>query len=191
MALLSTNHNELHPDGGLIERIATGDRDALRELYEQYRQPLGSFLHRRLYSQKLVDEAFNDVMYTVWRKAAEFRGDSKVSTWIYGIAYRVALSAARKEIKHDTNRADSGPEDLNIAEATVEQDDRVDELKEAVSRLKDNHRIVIELAYFNEKSLDEIASILDIPTNTVKTRLFHARKYLKGIMTELLQQRGH
>lgn len=166
-------------DEQLLALIGVKDKSALHELYERYRQPLGSFLNRKIYANKLVDEAFNDVMFTVWRKAHDFRGDSKASTWIFGIAYRVAMNTARKESKHTDNRSGSDPEELDIAAEVKHSNDVSDELKLAIDALKENHKIVIELAYFHDKSLSEIAIIIGIPINTVKTRLFHARQYLK------------
>jgi len=86
-------------DEELLSRIAAKDKLAMRILYQRFRQPFCSFLNRKIYANKLVEEAFNDVMFAVWQKADGFRGESKASTWIFGIAFRVALSAARKESK--------------------------------------------------------------------------------------------
>ncbi len=172
-------------DEELLIRIAERDKAALQELYQRYRSPLGSFLNRRIYDTKLVDEAFNDVMFAVWNKAAGFRGDSKASTWIFGIAYRVGLSVARKESKHTDKRSDVDPYEMDIETSqdvnqSHEQDnEHGEELRLAIGKLKDNHKAVIELAYFQHHSMDEIAEIVGVPTNTVKTRLFHARRYLK------------
>lgn len=178
--MTSTN---IESDEELLLRIGRQDKAALQELYQRYRQPLGSFLNRKIYANKLVDEAFNDVMFTVWQKANGFRGDSKASTWIFGIAYRVALSTARKETKHTRNRTDGDPSDYEEVEETHNDTSEVNEsLASAINKLKDKHKEVIELAYFHDKSLDEIANIIGIPLNTVKTRLFHARQYLKKEM---------
>jgi len=174
-------------DEELLSRIAAKDKLAMRILYQRFRQPLCSFLNRKIYANKLVEEAFNDVMFAVWQKADGFRGESKASTWIFGIAFRVALSAARKESKHNTNRVDSDPLDLDIAEPVAAESELSDELSQAIDQLKENHKTVIELAYFYDKSLDEIATIIDVPLNTVKTRLFHARQYLKKYIEENTQ----
>lgn len=178
MTLKSDNEDQ-QSDEQLLLLIGAGDKLALQELYQRYRQPLGAFLGRRIYANKLVDEAFNDVMFTVWQKASGFRGDSKASTWIFGIAYRIAFATARKESKHTDNREDSDPQDFDSAEPEPQESDVPEILNQAIGRLKEKHKTVIELMYFHEKSLDQIAAIVDAPINTVKTRLFHARQYLK------------
>jgi len=165
------------------------DKLALAELYDRYRHTLGSFISRKVYQDKLVDEIFNDVMFTVWQKASIFRGDSKVSTWIFGIAHRVCMSQTRKEMKHTKNMTEAEFDELPAKASEDELDsenkaDLVDQLRVATSKLGENHRDVIELTYYHGHSLVEVSEIIGCPVNTVKTRLFHARKKLK----ESLQQ---
>lgn len=154
------------------------DKTALSELYERYRHTLGSFLRRKLFDEKLADEVYNDVMLTVWQKASNFRGDSKVSTWIFGIGYRTCLSRSRKERKHAVNVGDFELDSISVPADS----DEVEQLRGAISGLSDDHRTVVEMAYFYGHSLIEIAEVMDCPLNTVKTRLFHARKNLKDIL---------
>lgn len=172
-------------DEQLLIRIGTKDRAALEELYHRYRRPLSAFLSRKIYANKLVDEAFNDCMFAVWRNAGGFRGDSKASTWIFGIAYRVALTTARKESKHTNNRVDNDPQEYEVAEEYQPSDELNEDLAQAINTLKEKHKTVIELAYFHDKSLDEVAMIIDVPVNTVKTRLFYARQYLKKYLENM------
>lgn len=154
------------------------DTAALEQLYSRYRATLGSFLHRKLYQDKLVDEVYNDVMLTVWKKAADFRGDSKVSTWLFGIAYRMCLSYSRKELKHTSDR-----DVIEFDDIAVEQEQDLSlQLHTAITKLSDDHRSVIELAYFYGHSIAEISDVIQCPVNTVKTRLFHARQNLKNII---------
>ncbi|MBL4671525.1 MAG: RNA polymerase sigma factor [Arenicella sp.] len=166
-------------DFELLSLIATQqDKAALAEFYNRYRKSLGGFLRGRLYQDKLVDEVYNDVMLTVWQKAAAFRNESKVSTWVFGIAYRTCLSHSRKELKHTANSSD-----MDMQTMTDEQDSElVEHLRAAVTELSDDHKMVVELAYFYGHSTAEIADIMRCPINTVKTRLFHARKNLKHII---------
>jgi len=172
-----------YDDQQLLERIAVHkDKLALRELYDRYRHSLGSFLRRKVYQDKLVDEIYNDVMMTVWQKAGSFRGESKVSTWIFGVAYRTCVSHSRKEMKHLNNRTEVEFDTLE-SQNDKGQDSvtshMADQLRLATEKLSDNHREVIELSYFYEHSMAEIAEIVGCPINTVKTRLFHAREKLK------------
>jgi len=156
------------------------DREALAEFYNRYRQSLGGFLRRKLYQDKLVDEVYNDVMLTVWQKANVFRSESKVSTWVFGIAYRMCLSHSRKEQKHTAN--------ANVVEfdtlAEEQEPEFAGEVRAAIRELSDDHRTVVELAYFHGHSIAEIADVMQCPVNTVKTRLFHARQNLKNIINK-------
>lgn len=154
------------------------DKQALAELYDRYRHPLGGFLRRKLYETKLVDEVYNDVMMTIWKKADGFRGDSKVSTWIFGIAYRTCLSHSRRETKHTSGAVSYELEKV----PTKTESDLVGQLKAAITKLSDDHKTVVEMAYYYGHSIAEISVMIDCPVNTVKTRLFHARKNLKDII---------
>lgn len=163
----------------LLELIKNQRDDiALAELYERYRQSLSRFLQRGVYQSKLVDEIYNDVMLTVWRKASNFRGESKVSTWIFAIAYRARINHTRKE--HRQTKIISDELGNDIVEATSLALNET--LTSAISNLSDAHKTVIELAYFHGYSTQEIATITNCPQNTVKTRLYHARKNLKAIL---------
>jgi len=154
------------------------DKQALAELYDRYRHSLGGFLRRKLYQDKLVDEVYNDVMMTIWQKADVFRGDSKASTWIFGIAYRTCLSHSRKETKHTANAVE-----YELEEVALEgESSLVEHLRAAITELSEAHRTVIEMAYFYGHSIIEISEMINCPVNTVKTRLFHARQKLKNVM---------
>lgn len=170
-------------DQQLLELIAKQrDRGALAELYQRFKQTVGSFLKRKTCEDKLVDEVYNDVMLIVWDKADKFRGESKVSTWIFGIAYHTSLTHNRKELRHsqDTDNQISGSLNSLVDDNNLEQQ-IVDNasMRSAIEKLSMQHKIVIELAYFYGHNLQEISDLLDCPLNTVKTRLFHARKQLK------------
>ena len=158
------------------------DRMALNELYNRYRQSLARFLHRQLGDDKLIEECYNDVMLVVWQKAGNFRGESKVSTWIFSIAYRTQIANARKENRHRHVDSDEVMDSV-ISQKQAEQDNQTrnnETLYAALSELSDEHRSVIELSYFHGYSVNEISKIVACPANTVKTRLFHARKKLKA-----------
>ena len=168
-------------DRSLIGRIATGrDAVAFETLYERYRHRLGPFMFRIVRDRAANEEAFNDVMLTVWQKASSYNGKSRVSTWIFGIAYRNCLKTLRSKRRD----ADMSPvaEDLPAREGNADERDLV---AHALTRLTDEHRMVIELSYFLGHTYQEIAAIADCPENTVKTRVFHARRRLKQIMNDL------
>ncbi len=170
-------------DQQLLELIAKQrDRDALSELYQRFKQTVGSFLKRKTCEDKLVDEVYNDVMLIVWDNASKFRGESKVSTWIFGIAYHTSLTHNRKELRHsqDCDNQMSGSLSSLVDDNNLEQQivDKAS-MRSAIGKLSQQHKIVIELAYFYGHNLQEISDLLGCPLNTVKTRLFHARKQLK------------
>lgn len=178
------NTLETLDDTRLFERIANErDKKALAELYDRYRHSLGGFIRRKVYQDKLVDEIYNDVMLTVWQKAGDFRGESKASTWIFGIAYRISMTHVRKEMKHTQNMVNVEFDEMKAKpDPSSSENDLVDQLRIATANLKENHREVIELSYFHGHSLREISEIVGCPENTVKTRLFHARQNLKIVL---------
>ena len=172
-------------DLALLERIANGDRNALRALYNTYYHPLLRFIYRITGRLDLAQEGVNDVILVVWRSSSSFGGRSSVSTWIMGIAYRKALKLLASA-RRWTDRFAGAPFDelIERSEAKAEQsdDDLRDLLDEALRHLSAEHRAVVELTYFYGCSYEEIAAIAACPVNTVKTRMFHARAKLKKLL---------
>lgn len=157
------------------------DRDALTELYNRFKPIIGRFLQRDNCDSKLIGEVYNDVMLAVWRNAKNFRGDSKVSTWLFSISYRIRLAHSRKEWRHKHSYFDElvvEPESEN-ASYIDEPSSQSEAITVAMKELTEPHRVAVELSYFHGYSILEIANIVRCPQNTVKTRLFHARKKLK------------
>ena len=166
----------------LLRRIAGQDSAAMKELYLLYHRRLARFLMRLTTRYDLAEEIINDTFWVVWQHAGDFRGASRVSTWILGIAYRRGLKTLRY--------AGPPPVDFDVeAEAATEEPTKQEEITEwldtALRRLPIEQRTVIELAYHVGHSCEEIASIMQCPVNTVKTRMFHARRKLKGLLTTL------
>jgi RNA polymerase sigma-70 factor (ECF subfamily) len=176
-------------DLALLERIANGDRNALRDLYNTYYHPLLRFIYRITGRLDLAQEGVNDVMLVVWRNGRSFGGRSSVSTWIMGIGYRKALKLLASS-RRWTDRFAGGPfeELIERSAAPAEQSDDSDLrdlLDEALRHLSAEHRAVVELTYFYGCSYEEIAAIAACPVNTVKTRMFHARAKLKKLLPVL------
>ncbi len=181
-------------DESLFAQVAAGDAAALRRFYFAFHRRLHRFLLRVTHDPQLADEAVNDTMMIVWQQARTFRHESRVSTWVMGIAYRRALKAleARRRARaavdaererHDTQIAGTrAGEDLLAAAA-----ERGDWLDRALVELSDEHRLVIELAYYVGLSCEEIAVVASCPVGTVKTRLHYARKHLHQRL-EVLQR---
>ena len=180
-AAVSTNDRECQ----LLRRVAGGDRQAFQTLYLAYHRRLARFLTRITRRYDDAEEIINDTLWVVWCKAGQFRGDSQVSTWIMGIAYRRALKAL-KRLRADTPRPDGPLEELLPAN---EESQRTEELHEwldrALEHLPPEQRLVLELTYYLGNSCSEIAAIMDCPVNTVKTRMFHARRKLRELLPQL------
>jgi len=176
-------------DLALLERVANGDREALRDLYGTYYHPLLRFIYRITGRLDLAQEGVNDVMLVVWRSSRSFGRRSTVSTWIMGIAYRKALKLLAASRRWTTRMVSDPIEDLversPLAAEHSHDDDLRDLLDEALRHLSAEHRAVVELTYFYGCSYEEIAVIAACPVNTVKTRMFHARAKLKTLLPAL------
>jgi RNA polymerase sigma factor (sigma-70 family) len=170
-------------DAGLLTRIAERDLKAFEELYRRYHPRLTRFLMNILRHPQLTEEALNDTMMVVWKRPEGFNGASKVSTWIFAIAYRTALKARSR---HDEPVEDDGLEARPSGDAGAEQQlgqrQTQEILMSAMAQLSADHRAVVDLTYFHDVGYREIAEILDCPVGTVKTRMHHARRHLKAML---------
>ncbi len=160
----------------LVAKIARGDESALEELYAAYASRLGRFFARLTLEPATSAELLNDVFLVIWQKAGSFRGDSRVSTWIIGIAYRKGLKALRS--RKSTEPLTAAPaEDSSIHLLDWRRD-----LNRALATLSPEQRAVMELTYYFGYSYREIAEQLGCPENTVKTRMYYARRKLRSLL---------
>jgi RNA polymerase sigma-70 factor (ECF subfamily) len=167
-------------DTRLMARIRVRDIDAFEELYRSYHSRLSRFLFNLVRRPQIVEEVLDDTLMVVWDRPDSFNGASKLSTWIFAIAYRKAMKALRSQDEPVEDRraeermsADPSPEDsLGRQKMQVL-------LMHAISELSPDHRAVVDFTYFHEMGYREIAAIMDCPVDTVKTRMFHARRHLK------------
>ena len=170
----------------LLRRTAAGDRAAFATLYQVYFRRLARFLTRLTRHHDVAEEIINDTMWVVWQHAADFRGSSRVSTWVMGIAYRRALKTFRRAslqvVAVELGEADAVPSD---AGAELDGADRQELVGRALAALPIEQRLVVEFTYYLGHSCAEIAEIMDCPVNTVKTRMFHARRKLRALLSEL------
>jgi RNA polymerase sigma-70 factor, ECF subfamily len=179
-----------HRERVLLERIGARDREAMREFYLLYYHRLTRFLNRMTCRHELIDEMINDTLFVVWEKAGNFRSDSRVSTWIMGIAYRRGLNLIRAECRAQERMVLPTTEDQHLRDPVAEQSDLAELLERALEGLSPNHRAVLELTYDLGHSCGEIAAIMDCPINTVKTRMFHARNKLRQLVPMLAAPGG-
>lgn len=169
-------------DAALLQQIAGGNMTAFEVLYRAYFTRLGRFLQRMLRRPPLVEEVINDTMYVVWQRAGSYTADSKASTWIFGIAYRKALKAlAKSDEPVEPDSAEEPHDETTAADALLQSELRV-LLNQAIARMTAEHRAVIELTYYQGCPYREIAQIMGCPIETVKTRMFYARRRLRELL---------
>ncbi len=175
----------------LLRRIAGHDRAAFETLYHRYYRRLFGFAFKITRRPELVEEVVHEVLFAVWQQADRFDGRSRPSTWILGIAYRKSLKAlaaagvrasTRDEDGHENDGEPDrspGPENLMAAREVASA------LGQALATLPPEQRAVVELTYFQERSYAEIAELVGCPVNTVKTRMFHARRKLRVLLPKM------
>jgi len=167
----------------LLRQIAAGDRDALAALYRLYHPRLFKFVFRLTRSYGASDELVNDIMLVVWNKAGSFRGDSRLSTWLFGIAYRQALrKLSRKTL---SIARDVEPDSLSDTRSSVVE--QQDWIRQGIERLPPAQQLAVILVFYVGLSYDEVAQVTEVPVNTVKTRMFHARRKLKAALQRIEQ----
>lgn len=175
-------------DEVLIGRIASGDRLAMQVLFARHHVKVYRFVLRLVRNESAAEDLISDVFFDVWRQAGKFEGRSAVSTWLLSIARFKALSALRRrgEDELDDETASAIEDQSDDPEVVLAKKDKGAALRQCLSGLSAEHREIIDLVYYHEKSVAEVASIVGIPEATVKTRMFYARKKL----SELLKERG-
>jgi len=175
----------------LVGRIAAGDRRAFEALYRAYFPRLTRFLQRMTRSSALIEEIVNDTLLAVWRKAATFDGSSKVSTWVFAIAYRracKALQALDEPIEASVDERE-GP-DSDRPEWQLDRQRLAEAVDVALAALPLAQRIAFQLTFYHDMTYTEIAEIMECPVNTIKTRMFHTRKRLAVLLENQLEGRA-
>ena len=179
-------------DEVLIARIAGGDRLAMQVLFARHHVRVFRFVLRLVRNEATAEDLISEVFLDVWRQAGKFEGRSAVSTWMLSIARFKALSALRRkpEQELDEETAEQIEDHADNPETALAKKDKAAVLREALSKLSNEHREVVDLVYYHEKSVEEVAEIVGIPEATVKTRMFYARKKLSEILKEQGIDRG-
>jgi RNA polymerase sigma-70 factor, ECF subfamily len=175
-------------DEDLIGRIAHGDRLAMQVLFARHQVRLYRFVLRFVGSQAAAEDVISEVFLDVWRQADRFEGRSAVSTWLLAIARFKALSSMRRKPDEELDEETAGAieDSSDDPEVAFQKKDKGEVLRACVQKLSPEHREVIDLVYYHEQSVEDVARIVGIPEATVKTRMFYARKQ----MSELLKAAG-
>jgi RNA polymerase sigma-70 factor (ECF subfamily) len=173
------------PDQTLIEAIAGGSQVAMRTLYDRHSTRVYRFLLRIVCNAARAEELLSEVFTDVWNQAGRFEGRSQVSTWILSIARFTALSAIRKrdEATLDETTMELLEDGADTPEEALLKEDRSAQVRRCLAQMSREHREVIDLVYYHEKSVEEIADIVGVPKNTVKTRMFYARRRLAQLLS--------
>jgi RNA polymerase sigma factor (sigma-70 family) len=169
-------------DVALVERVVAGDVRAFEALYRSYYLRLMRFLGLMTSRRTVVEEALNDAMLVVWKRAHTYNHQSKVSTWIFAIAYRTALKLLRSQDEPVAPPADELSSDDPGPEQQLSDGQTRSELLRGLDDLSPEQRCALVFAYFHDLSYGEIANIMNCPVDTVKTRVFHGRRRLRAML---------
>jgi RNA polymerase sigma-70 factor (ECF subfamily) len=182
--LRSGDVREMASDEILVGRIAAGDQAAVATLFRRHNTRVFRFVTRLITDVAFAEDVVSEVFTEVWRQAGEFEGRSQVSTWILSIARYKALSVRRRrqEVELDELAAGSIPDEADTPEEAMLRSDRGDQLRSCLKELSREHREIVDLVYYHDRTIEEVAEIVNVPKNTVKTRMFYARKRLAQLL---------
>ena len=177
---------ECSSDEILVERIAAGDKLAMQVLFARHRTNVYRWLLRFVGNETVADDLLSDVFFDVWQQADRFEGRAAVTTWLLSIARYKALSARRRrtEARLDETIETTVADSADNPEVALQRKSRNELVRAALMKLSPDHREIIDLVYYHEKSVEDCALILNIPAATVKTRMFYARKKLAELVQE-------
>ena len=162
----------------LIRSIAQGDKRAMHVLFAQHRLRVYHFALRLVADEHAAEDLVSEVFLEVWRHAGRFEGRCRVSTWLLAITRNLALSILRRRTieKLDEGEAAAIPDDADDPEAAIQKKQQSAILAHCLTKLSPAHREVIDLVYYHGRSVAEVAAIIRVSPNTVKTRMFYARQ---------------
>jgi RNA polymerase sigma-70 factor (ECF subfamily) len=186
---MNTTHGHSVAEQELLTSVSAGDVQAFEKLYHLYEKRVFQYVCTFLRDPAGAEEVVADTMLAVWQGAGQFAHTSRISTWIFGIARHKALDAVRRYVRrqHDVDLDQAG----DLAQHDTDSIDRIhrDQVaaltQQAMSRLSQDHREILRLVYDEELPYEEIALLLSIPSNTVKTRVFYAKQQLKRHLSNL------
>ncbi len=172
---------ELLEEKRLVEQVAAGDSTAFRQLYDLSYGRVARYVQKVVSDNSLTDDILVQTYMVVWQKSATFKGDGRITTWLIGIARNIMFREFRKIKKYEPFDEEHGAADTK-SQFKVEIESTNAALKAALQTLKMKHREILELVFYQEFSYVEVAELIGIPVNTVKTRVFHAKQALKDVL---------
>ena len=182
----SWKFSKLEPDASFLLLIAQGDRRAMHMLFARYKARVYRYALRLTKDDAVAQDLVNEVFLAVWRQSARFEGRSKVCTWLLAIAGNLAAAALKRRPLEslDQRLADSVPDLADDPEVVTGKLQENSILAACVSKLSPPHREIIDLIYYHDKSVTEVAEIIGVPRSTVKTRMFYARNEIAVLLKE-------
>jgi len=179
-------------DAELLRRTAAGDETALRGLFARHQTRVFRFVLRTVGNAAVAEEVTSEVFLEVWRNAGKFEGASAATTWILSIAHHRAVSRLRKrrEESWDEGAAAALQDAGDDPEVAAQKSDKGAILRLCLDKLSAEHKAIVDLVYYHELSISEASQVLQIPENTVKTRMFYARKRLSELLKAAGVDRG-
>jgi RNA polymerase sigma-70 factor (ECF subfamily) len=170
-------------DDALVKAVAAGNRSAMCTLYDRHNMRLYRFIFRIVPDAGRAKELVSEVFIDVWNQADRFEGRSQVSTWILSIAHFKAARHRRRDAELDETALERLPDSSENPEQAVLNKDCSAQVRACLAQMSRNHREIIDLVYYQDKSVEEAAKITHMPKNTVKTRIYYARKILGRLLS--------
>jgi RNA polymerase sigma-70 factor, ECF subfamily len=171
-------------DEALLGKIASGNRLAMQVLYARHHVRIYRFVLRLIGDAAAAEDLASEVFLSAWRQAHQFEARSSVTTWLLAIARYKALTELRRrpELSCDEDGAAEICDSADDPEVALQGKRRAEILRKCLAQLSRDHREIIDLIYYHEKSVQEVARIVGVPGNTVKTRMFYARRKLSELL---------
>jgi RNA polymerase sigma-70 factor, ECF subfamily len=156
----------------------------MRALYARHSTRVYRFILRLVRDRAVAEDILSDAFLDIWRQASKFEGRASVSTWILAIARFKVLSHLRRrsEEQLDQEIADTIPDPAGDPEQVLQTKSRTELLRKSIAQLPSAQAEVVDLVYYHDKSIAEVAKITGIPEATVKTRMFYARRKLADLV---------
>ena len=187
---MGTTHYQDQEDDELLTHTAAGDSQAFEVLYKRYENRLYQYLRMTINDDTLAEDILVEVMVAIWEGAKKFKGASKISTWMFGIARHKALDALRSRTRTEA-RSESLDNHVELPDQADGPGDHAERnatgtiLQKGIQMLSLEHQEVVYLAFYEGMSYHEISTLIKTPVNTVKTRVYYAKQRLKGVLQEL------
>ena len=177
-------------ESDIIRRCCRGDEAAFAELVDQHKVMVFNLVDRMVQDRDATEDLAQEVFVRVYRGLERFRGEARLSTWIYQITYRVCLEELQRPhrrqsyISLDRNADDPGPDPASATDRAFARVEHRDTVDRGLAKLPPPYKMVLTLYYLQERSYQEIAAIMELPMGTVKTYLHRAKKYLRTFLLD-------